>query len=720
MAGKIKGITIEFGGNTQKLRTALTEVNKDVKQTQKELNEVNKALKFDPKNTELLKEKQRLLGEQITNNKQRIEDFKTIQEQLKASGLDENSKEWQDLTVQIEKAKKELENTTKQSEKLNFEMSKLGKIGSSLESVGKASTKLGNELSGVSTAAAGALMGIGALTVKSASFADDILTASKITHLNTTELQQMAYASELVDVSQETMFGSLKKLTKSMGDAANGGKRQSEVFDTLGISLTNANGITKTSKQVFDEVIDALGKVENTAERDALAMELFGKSATELNPLIEQGSDAFNKFSESAQNIIPEDELNKMGEYDDAIQQLKADTTAMGVQLGGMFAQDLLPVLNALKDVVNDIAGSFQNLSPEVRKVILVVLAVVASIAPILLIFGKLASSLSAIIKIVPILTKVFASISSAIGLPIVAIGALIAALAYTFIKSEEFRNQLSSVFSGFLTIFTNVIDFFKNIFTGDIEGAFANLGTAITTAFSIIPTMLMMPLEIIKTVLGDFLGFIGNLIGADLKTPFVDFISFYQNVFGLAFSTVISTLTAVFTNFGTTMSAVWANITDIFQGVIDFINGVFTGNWTQAWNGIVSIFSNIFGGIANLVKAPINAVIDTINGFINGANQIKLPKIMGGGGVNIPLIPKLAIGTDKVLEDGLAYLHKGEQVVPSKVVSGGYSGVTADNIIDALKGATFEIHNHIDMDGRPIADRISYIQGIEMKKNGA
>lgn len=85
-----------------------------------------------------------------------------------------------------------------------------------------------------------------------------------------------------------------------------------------------------------------------------------------------------------------------------------------------------------------------------------------------------------------------------------------------------------------------------------------------------------------------------------------------------------------------------------IFNGLIDFIGGVFTGNWSRAWQGLVDIFGGIFDGIVAVGKAPINAMIGLINGFIGGLNNIKIPKWVpgiGGKSFSISKIPYLAQG---------------------------------------------------------------------------
>lgn len=85
-----------------------------------------------------------------------------------------------------------------------------------------------------------------------------------------------------------------------------------------------------------------------------------------------------------------------------------------------------------------------------------------------------------------------------------------------------------------------------------------------------------------------------------------------------------------------------------IFTGFIDFITGVFTGDWERAWNGIVNIFGGIFDGIVAIAKMPLNNMIGLINGFIRGINNIKVPKWVpgvGGKSFSIGELPYLAKG---------------------------------------------------------------------------
>ncbi|MEX1476188.1 phage tail tape measure protein [Enterococcus sp. C78] len=143
--------------------------------------------------------------------------------------------------------------------------------------------------------------------------------------------------------------------------------------------------------------------------------------------------------------------------------------------------------------------------------------------------------------------------------------------------------------------------------------------------------------------------------------------------------------------------------ITRIFSGIVDFVTGVFTGDWSRAWQGVVDIFGGIFEGIAAVAKAPINAMITLINGFIGGLNNIKIPKWVpgiGGKGFHIGKIPYLAEG-GTILNGQAIVGEAGPELLTAK---NGKTTVTplspeekARGIGGALKGGnTIEQHVHI------------------------
>ena len=141
----------------------------------------------------------------------------------------------------------------------------------------------------------------------------------------------------------------------------------------------------------------------------------------------------------------------------------------------------------------------------------------------------------------------------------------------------------------------------------------------------------------------------------------------------------IISIFTTVFNFIWGIISGVINSIISAFQRVANVVKSVFTS--------VKNAISSLFSGIANILKAPINGLITLVNKVIKGLNKIKMPDwvpAIGGKGINIPLIPKLATGTNYIAREGLAYLHEGEAVVPKKYnpALGGNTGATYVTVV--------------------------------------
>ena len=174
------------------------------------------------------------------------------------------------------------------------------------------------------------------LTIESAAYADEILTQSVVTGLSTEALQEYQYAAELVDVSLDTLTSSQSKMIRSMDAARRGSKEQAEAFDKLRIGVQNADGTLRDAQDVFGDVIDALGAINNETERDAIAMTIFGRSARDLNPLIKAGSDGLRELTQEAHNVgyvMGEETLDALGAVDDQLQRMNRSGEALKNQI---------------------------------------------------------------------------------------------------------------------------------------------------------------------------------------------------------------------------------------------------------------------------------------------------------------------------------------------------------------------------------------------------
>lgn len=376
MAGTIKGMTIEIGGDTAPLEQALKSTNKEINTTQKELNEVNKLLKLDPSNTVLVKQKQELLAQQIGQTTTKLDALKQAQSKLDAemkNGGQVNQEEYRKLEREIVKTETSLKGLKDEAKNVHPQLDKvkegLKKIGETATTTLKAGLDLSvagmKAMAGAVTAVTGVL---GKLAIDAGKTADDLNTMAKTTGLSTKELQEFAYASDLIDVSVETLSGALKKTTASMVSAQSGTGKQAEAFKKLGVSITDAQGQLRDNNDVFQDAIKALGQVGNETERDAIAMSLFGKSATELNPLIEGGIDQLAEMSKQANElglILSQEALDGANAFNDQIDILKANGKATFNVIGTEIASQLTPAMETLNaetmQVIKSLIGALKE-----------------------------------------------------------------------------------------------------------------------------------------------------------------------------------------------------------------------------------------------------------------------------------------------------------------------------------------------------------------------
>lgn len=209
------------------------------------------------------------------------------------------------------------------------------------------------------------------LTVETGKFADGLLTTSQQTGISTTALQEWGYASQFIDTEVTTITGSIAKMTKGLLDASEGTGKNAEAYERLGVSVTDVGGQLRSTEEIFFDAIDALGMVANETERDALAMQLFGKSALELNPLIISGSEAFRALGQEASAagiIMSEEAVNAAGAFDDKMNVMKS--TFDGVK--NSIAVTLMPAMESVIKIVQDVVSKFNEwLQSDAAKVLI-------------------------------------------------------------------------------------------------------------------------------------------------------------------------------------------------------------------------------------------------------------------------------------------------------------------------------------------------------------
>lgn len=381
-----KGINVVIGGETVGLSKALSAVNKESSTLQKELKEVDKALKLDPTNVMMLAQKQDLLGQSAKVTESKLKALKTAQadvdKQFEENKIDATAyRDYQRELSHTESALKELETQQETTEKaMVSSIDKISKVASKITvggiktvgEIAKGATKGLEIYAGAALTAGTAVLG---LAVKAGASADDLNTMSAQTGLTVEQLQKFQYASEVIDVPIETLASSMAKLTRNMSTAKKGTGDSADAFKKLKVDIVNVDGTLKNNNDVFNETIKKLGEVENQTERDALAMAIFGKSAQDLNPLILGGASALDTLGQSAQDmglILSQEALDSLNELNDSIDILKANTVASGNVLAGVFSDSIKTVTDViggeLPKIAKSIAEIFENPNSEEAK----------------------------------------------------------------------------------------------------------------------------------------------------------------------------------------------------------------------------------------------------------------------------------------------------------------------------------------------------------------
>ena len=478
MATKIRGITIEIGGDTSPLAQALKGLNTNINKTQKELKDVNKLLELKPNSTVLLTQKQELLEKQLADTRDKFSKLHDVEKELQSRRAQDRSNEA--LESQYKAVQREIISTQSVIENLETAYTDVsskvyllsGKVEENTQThktfkdrVSEVITKLKDFVTGnkqaansvkesavelnskieiwnrFGTAVGNVVKKLFDFIANAGAAADDINTLSAVTGLSTDTLQKFQYASDVVDVSLDTLQASLRKLTMSMDDCRNGNSTASEAFAKLGVKVTDTRGKLKDSETVFYEVLDALGKIRNETERDAICLDIFGRSATELNPLIKAGSQVLKEYGEQAEAagaILSQEALDGANKFNDALDLLKATLEGVGTAIGAELAESLAVLLEMLLPVIVAV-GNLLKILAGIDPAVLIIITTITTVLLIVIKVITAVNSITSTLKVMDVQTW------KTVGIILVVIAALTTVLALIAAISGK-KNDLKEI----------------------------------------------------------------------------------------------------------------------------------------------------------------------------------------------------------------------------------------------------------------------------------
>lgn len=549
-SGRIKGITIEIDGDSLPLQKALKKVDSSLKDTQTQLKDVNKLLKLDPSNIDLLKQRHEYLGKAVDDTREKLETQRKAMDQLKTAGdTEENQEQQRRLAREImvtENSLKDLEKQYRNSIP-------------SLEAF-SAKTKELSEKTKVLSATAGALAGsLLANAYNSAKKADDLATLSAQTGIAVEELQKMQYASNLVDVSVSDMTGSVKKLTMQMGKGA-------DVFDKLGVSIYDSNGEMRNATDVWYESLDALSKISNETERDTISMELFGKSASSLTGIIDDGGQAMKAYGQEAEDlglVLSGDAVNSAVEFNNQMDLMKERVSMAFFEMGASLADTLVPALTTLVEKVTEVVQWFSDLDGTTQTVILVILGLISAISPV-------AGLISSITTVVTALTGAISLLSAPVLLAVGFFGALVVA-GVALYQNWETITQIASETATYVTEhFSALWNNLTGIFNSIVESGttmITNFANGIMSGIEYVTSSIQSIMDGVMSTISGFFTDIYNA-GSDIITELGDGI-------GNSVTSIYESVKSIGSNI---VSGVWQGIQDAKDAFFSNISGFFSG----------------------------------------------------------------------------------------------------------------------------------------------
>ena len=680
MADRIKGITIEIGGDTTALSKALSGVNKEISTTQKQLRDVERLLKLDPGNVTLLEQKQRLLAESVEQTKQKLDSLKNAEKQVQqqfAQGkvsqaqYDALQREIVATEAELRKAEKAAAETADSVQKIDEKpveeladaaqdaeksLDKAGEKAQGLASkISTTAGKVSDTFKPATTAAVGLAGALYATVPATEELRSDLSKLDANAQDNSVSVdaareawRAFAIQSGETDSAVEATSNLLQagftesNLQKAVEGLAGAAQRFPDTLkvESLADSLQETLATGKATG-AFGELLDRLGiGAENFSEQLSQCATDADKQNLALETLSTAGlNDTYDAWAKNNEEMLANQDANLR--FQEAMASL---------------AEVVLPIVTTITEKLAALMQWFASLDPAVQASIGVIVGLIAAISPIAGIVSGISTALAFLA-------------ANPIVLVIAAIAALIAVLVLIVTKGEEikawlagfnewlqgvfatdwteifgpvlgnvlngFFSLLKGIWDGVYQILNGVIDFIQGIFTGNWEQAWSGVQEIVSGVWDTITGIITGACDLIE----------GILLGLDSWLQGV-FKTDWTEIFGPGLGDIINA-------FMKNVENTWNAIKQIFQGVLDFIKGVFTGNWKQAWQGVVNIFGGLFNSLISMVKAPLNGIIGLLNGavgainsLIGGLNSISftMPKWLGGGhfGLSIPYIPNI------------------------------------------------------------------------------
>lgn len=621
MADRIRGITIEIGGDTTKLSEALKGANKEIKDCQSALRDVNKLLKLDPGNVDLLKQKQGYLKNEIAATSTKLEEEKKALAQMKSAST----------TGEVSEEQKRLERDIIETEaslsSLKKEYKDFGSVGKQvLQNAGKNIKDVGSKITGVGTkltaGLTGPIVGMGAAAMAAFSEVDaglDIVIA-----------KTGASGDALED-----MQGIVKEIATSMPtDFETAGNAVGEVNTRFGLT---GDALQDLSKKFIQFASINGTDVTSSVDQAQKALSAFGLSADSAGTLL----DAMNATGQ-ATGVSMDTLLSGLVSNGAAFQEMGLTIDQAVVAMGAMEVSgaDSSAVMSGLQKALKNAAAEgipFNEALANIQTAILTDTDGMGGLTAAYDLFGKSGAQIYAAVQAGTLdfaalgttATEMGGSVTAAYEGMIDPADQATVAINAAKVAGAELGNTLQTAAAPILTTVTDLIKGLTEKFRSLTPEQQQTIIKAVALVAAIGPVI---------SIVGGLVSGLGTLVAA-------------FNPVTLVIGAIIAAGVALWKNWDTVKAAaqkLWSFIQPIFQRIGNFIGGIWSGlvqKTTQTWNSIKQAIQNPLETAKNFVKGA----IDKIKGIFNfswSLPKLKLPHVSISGGFSLfpPSIPHFSI----------------------------------------------------------------------------
>ena len=503
MAGYIKGITIEFGADVSKLNAGLKKAQGTINKTQAELRQINQALKFNPRNTTLLKQKFDLLKLSVTQTEDKLKQLRAMQAKMDAAGVDKTSAQYRQLEREIVK-------TESQLKQAQAELKAFGSIGKQqVLAVGEAFKSAGSKIKSA---------GRTITTTMSVYGVAGIYAGSRLIEMS----EKQAQAEQKLTEIYKSRMGVGKKAVQSTLELASAQQKAGVVGDEVQIAAAQQLATYAKYPGTVNTMLPALNdllvqqKGLNGTQEDAVGLaNLFGKAMMGQTGALKRAGISFTDAQAEVLKYGTEEEkaamiaevvtqnvgnMNEEFAKTDAgkIQQAKNQLGDMGEQIGAVllpavanlvswFQAHLMPVLQRVID--------FMQQHPAIAKFALAFAAITAALGPLMMVIGGFISAIGTIITIAPVVGGVLAALAGPVGIVVAAIAAAIAIGVKLYknwdtikAKAAAFKTAVIAQFNAFKTSVTTTFNNIKNAIINPITTAINKVKTIVSKIKGLFP----------------------------------------------------------------------------------------------------------------------------------------------------------------------------------------------------------------------------------------